>query len=157
MRHHRSHASEGAPRAAMTALWGTAFLLAGGISACASYSLMVSPRGKRFAPLPKGTPFHITRETPGPEAVPVGTVSFETQASVVEDLLNALRERVRLAGGNLVARLRCGGIGTYVTSGPPALRNAPARLVGANIQCQALVYRVLRAPRRRARGGPQSF
>ena len=44
----------------------------------------------------------------------VATVSFETAPANTEATLNALRERVREAGGNLVADLRCSGEGIYL-------------------------------------------
>lgn len=90
---------------------------------------------------PTGTPFHITHRAPPQDAMLVATVSFETSPAATEETLNALRARVREAGGNLVANLRCTGEGIFLQ---PDRNNAssPVQLSAASVRCEGRIYRI---------------
>lgn len=90
---------------------------------------------------PTGTPFHITHRAPPQDAMLVATVSFETSPAATEETLNALRARVREAGGNLVANLRCTGGGIFLQ---PDRNNAssPVQLSAASVRCEGRIYRI---------------
>jgi hypothetical protein len=64
------------------------------------------------------------------------------QAYDVEDGLNALRNRVRRVGGNLVARFRCSGVSTYMVRADLAGASGNVRLVGTNAYCKGDLYYV---------------
>ena len=113
-------------------------------SGCADYSVYISKRGATRPPVPRGTPFQVINAPPPPGAVYLGKVTFYGRAYYAAPMLELLRERIRLAGGNLVARLRCQGLSTFAIRTQDGVAVGGPVLARTRVHCVGSVYRVNR-------------
>ena len=118
-----------------------ALLLAGAVqsSGCMSRKIVLTI-DKRKKPLPEGSPFIILQDSPPDGSTYLGKVFLRTRYKLADEVLNFLRRKVRLAGGNCVVNFICSGVHTIDVKKSTGASSSEKIKLTSRVNCEGKFY-----------------
>ena len=110
-------------------------------SGCGGRNVVLTIDTKR-KPLPKGSPFFILRDSPPDGSTYLGQVFVRTRYKLADEVLNTLRRKVRLAGGNCVANFTCRNVHSVTVDKKSGSSMDGSLKLSSRVNCEGKFYLV---------------